>query len=250
MDEINEQPEKVDELLAAWSQHHAPSALQLANLQARILAESAASSGKVARPARGWRLSRQVLPFAAALVCCALAVTLVLQFGGERPAPSAAPPAASQLPLEHLQTLLSEMDRLFDERLAWVAETNETIALGLDEKSFARGPHVVVRVVVLKRSPDANSWQPVWTGDVVSRSEERVQIRSASDASRLSLWTHVLPDGAVAVDTELGLESNGPVWNSSTVQQSLVPLQVLSARAQGGEFQIWQTAALLPEAEL
>jgi hypothetical protein len=250
MDEMNEQPEKVDELLAAWSLHNAPSAPHLAKLQARILVEAAVSSGRVARPARAWRIPPRILPFAAALVSCALAVTLVLRFSGERPATSAAPPAASQLPLEHLQTLLSEMDRMFDERLAWVAETNETISLGLEEKFFSRGPHVVVRVVVLKRSPDANSWQPIWTGDVVSRSEERVQFSSASDASRLSLWTHVLPDGAVAVDTELGLQSNGPVWSSSTVQQSQVPLQVLSASAQGDEFQIWQTAALLPEAEL
>jgi hypothetical protein len=138
------------------------------------------------------------------------------------------------------------MDRLFSERLAWVAETNQDVSLGLDETSSTGGPRVAVRVVVLKRMADAKTWQPIWIGDVVSRPEELVQL-STSDTSRLSLWTHLLPDGALAVDTELGIEDSGTVWSSSSVQQSQVPQQVLFARAQGGEFQVWQTVALFPE---
>ena len=250
MDVMNEQPEKLDELLAAWSQRQEPSSAHLANLQAKIFIEAAPNSGAVARPAPAWQLPSRIIPFAAALACCALAVILALRSGGIGPVTSAAPPAASQLPNDHLQTLLSEMDRLFRERLAWVAETNQEVSLGLDESSSAGGPHVAVRVVVLKRAADAKSWQPIWTGDVVSRPEELVQLSSTSDASRLSLWTHVLPDGAVAVDTELGIEDSGTVWTSSSVQQSQVPQQVLFARAQGGEFQVWQTAALLQEGAL
>ena len=250
MDVMNQQPEKLDELLASWSQSNEPSSAHLANLQAKIFIEAAPRSGAVARPAPAWQRPPWIIPFAAALACCALAVTLALRFGGIGPVTSAAPPAASQLPTDHLQTLLSEMDRLFQGRLAWVAETNQDVSLGLDESSSAGGPHVAVRVVVLKCAADGKSWQPIWTGDVVSRPEELVQLSFTTDASRLSLWTHVLPDGAVAVETELGIEGNETEWTSTSVQQSQVPQQVLFTRAQRGEFQVWQTAALLPEVAL
>jgi hypothetical protein len=161
-----------------------------------------------------------------------------------------AAPDASQLPREHLQTLHSEMDRLFADRLAWLAETNQEVFLGLGESYAVHGPRIALRVIVLKRASNAKSWQEIWAGDVVSRPEELVQLSTTREASRLSLWTHVLPDGAVAVDTKLDIGGNGPVWTSSSVQKPQVPQQVISARAQGGEFQVWQTATLFPGGSL
>lgn len=248
---MNEQSDKLDELLAAWSQRHAPSSAHLANLHSKIFSEAGLPSGVVARPAPAWQTTSPIIPFAAALACCALVSLFALRRSDSEPGTVASlPPAASRLPSDHLETLLSEMDHLFPERLAWVAETNREVLLGLDESMAARGPRVAVRVVVLKRSADAKTWQLIWTGDVVSRPEELVQLTSSDDTSRLSLWTHVLPDGAVAVDTELGIVGNNSLWSSSSVQQSQVPQQVLTARSQGNEFQVWQTAAVFPERAL
>ena len=73
--------------------------------------------------------------------------------------------------------LLREMERMFENRLEWIAETDGRVLLEIQQEDLSGGAHessgVAVRVVVVQRNADQPQWTPVWAVDLVAR-EERV----------------------------------------------------------------------------
>ena len=95
--------------------------------------------------------------------------------GGDQPAL----PDYAQLNDDQLRDrtmLLSEMKKLFGERLKWLAETDKSVAFGLSDRGKASGDAtsensavpLAVRVVVEKRTAAGNDWELAWAVDVVS----------------------------------------------------------------------------------
>jgi hypothetical protein len=247
---MNNEPDQLDHLLQQWVDRHEPSDAHLARLRQQILAQ--ASGTPLISSSANWQRSVGLRAAIAALAACVLLAVAWLQ---PRPLEKVAlevPTGAVHVPAEHLQAIVAEMERLFEGRLAWIGETNQDIALGIpgDDREIPEGSHVAVRVVVLKRPSPSAPWQALWIGDVVSHSDELVEVVAPRDGSRLSLWAHLLPDGAVTIDTELAVGNDDKRWTSSTVQQPAVPTQIALRRDGTAEYQVWQTAAILPEGAL
>ena len=98
--------------------------------------------------------------------------------------------------------VLAGMEQTFAGRLAWVAEHDQTVTVGLADGSAA-ATSVAVRIVVLTRRGPAARWEPAWQTDVVVRDEQVVDVAAGAHGDgRLKLWAHCLPDGAITVDGE------------------------------------------------
>jgi hypothetical protein len=248
---MSDESNELDQQLQRWARHSAPSEDRLRRLRREILnrAIPVPAGPSLAAPAWWQRVAGR-----AALAVMALSVLLAVMFlpREKKNAAGPSPAAIASLPEAHLQKLLAEVERLFDDHLAWVAETNNDVSLGIEPSgsSGSDRPRVAVRVVVMQRSSPTDPWLAIWKGDVAARAEELVQVDSPGDGSQLKLWTYVLPDGAVSVDSELAMPGAPAMWKSTSVQQPQVPLQVLSNRQGDAEYQVWQTAAVLPESAL
>ena len=182
---------------------------------------------------------------------------------------SAIPPEYAWLSEDQLHSksvLLSEMQELFGHQLSWLAETNSRVEVGLNERSVsdedraasATTVPLAVRVVVEKRDSSSSGWQLAWAVDVMSRSEELVEIAPQSgDGASILLWAYALPDGLIAVDSELSLPGvTAPQASSdsaiiratlSNVQQDRQPSESLVTDSDGIEYRVFQTVAILDE---
>jgi len=148
--------------------------------------------------------------------------------------------------------LLAEMERLFEGRLTWLAELNGLVQVGLEqdgEPVAATSRPVAMRLVVARRKPTEKDWTAIWSIDVVSRSEQLVRLASESGHDdQVLIWTYVLPDGMIAIDTSLALQLPSPIPSTySGLQQAGVPTTLCSLRIDDVEFQVVQTVALLDE---
>jgi hypothetical protein len=168
--------------------------------------------------------------------------------------PSQALPPEVQFPASQLAEkarLLAGMEEAFNGRLAWVAEHGRQVELGLlpDTARLPRDARsLAVRLIVLARQGKDSAWRPIWQADAIARDEEIVDLtaESVGDGS-LRVWMHPLPDGAIAVDTDLAVNGLLPVRSSfSGVQHSGTPQRVFSSQSEDAEFQIYQIVAALP----
>lgn len=163
--------------------------------------------------------------------------------------------------------LLSEMKELFGDQLTWLAETNERIEVGLSDRQdvsvlSALGNDEVplaVRVVVERRAAMGNGWEIAWSVDVVSKSEEVVDLAPATDdGTSMRLWAYAMPDGMFAVDSELSFPSDEassavPLPGRtetfhaafSNVQEDRQPSEEFWTSAGGVEYRVLQTVAVL-----
>ena len=106
---------------------------------------------------------------------------------------------------------------------------------------------MAVRVVVLSRKPGDSAWKPLWGADLLTHDEQLVELPSGkTGGADLRLWTHRLPDGAIAVDGDLALSGKSPVRSSFRgIQQPAVPQRVFSLETDEAEYQVYQTVAML-----
>jgi hypothetical protein len=169
--------------------------------------------------------------------------------------------------LRSRSVLLSEMKSLFGDRLTWLAETDTRIEFGLHDRQAANDSStsadstvpLAVRVVVERRASADSDWQLAWSVDVMSRSEELVELPPATgDGTSMTLWAYALPDGMVAVDSELSFSdhndgkaaltsSKGGAFQAafSHVQQDRLPSEELLIGSDGVEYRVFQTVAVL-----
>jgi hypothetical protein len=250
---MKHEPDQLDGLLQQWARQHEPSDEHLWQLRQEIV-ERSALPGTIAPPSiaagpRRWAPTQR-LALAVALAGVALVVASALwPSSRQKSLATPLPAAVNQIPQRHLSVLLAETKSLFGQRLAWVAETDQDVSLGLDESDLQppADTHVAVRVVVFQRGSRQDAWRPIWKGDVLTRAEELIHVTSSSDGSQWSLWTHVLPDGAVSIDSELAVPKRDLAsWKTTSVQQPQVPCRLVATQRGGDEFQVWQTAAVVP----
>ena len=210
-------------------------------------------------PSATWpgRLVWFALGAAAAILA---AVLLVSWLGPDRPVAVpqrqlAGLPAAARLDRQQLaaqSTLFGAMQEVFAGRLTWMAETDGKVILGIEpegEASPADSEAITVRLVVMSRRRGESDWHTRWNVDCIVHNEQLVELAAADGSeNRLALWTHLLPDGMIAVDTSLGIEGpNGRASSSSGVQRPQVPQRILDLRTERSEYRVFQTVAVLPK---
>jgi len=179
-------------------------------------------------------------------------------------------PGYAQLNDEQLRrrtVLLSEMKELFGEQLTWLAETDSRIEVGLSDRQNVSVPSVLendevplaVRVVVERRAAAGSDWEIAWAVDVVSKSEEVVDLAPATDdGTSMRLWAYAMPDGMFAVDSELSFSSadggslvtlpgRAEAFHAtfSNVQEDRQPSEEFWTSAGGVEYRVLQTVAVL-----
>jgi hypothetical protein len=214
----------------------------------RAAIRDARAIGPAAIPPRD-RWSERAKWFAAGLAA-ALAIAWLSWPARHDDAPADWPPsvrfAAGQI--AEKTALVAGMEATFGDALAWIAEHDRRVDVGLVPGRAGGGGPVAVRIVVLVRRVGEAAWQPAWRSDVVARDEQVVDVPTGRGGSgRLRLWAHALPDGAFAIDGELTLaDTTMPLAASySGVQRPGEPRRVTGDRTSDVEWQIIQTVVPL-----
>ena len=262
---MNTPPEdRLGQMLSDWADRHAPSAKDLAWLEARITAAVSDEKFLDAPPvplAAARSVARgRLLWFslgAAATVLVALALRLGRHDAPAGPDPRetvqdrAAVAAFSDEQLAEKRVLLAEMSRLFADRLTWVAEDGGEVCVGTARSGerTSDGLPIAVRVVVLTRKVGDREWKPARKLDVVTRGEQWVDVAPLAPLGlpqqKLQLWTMLLPDGMVAVDASLAVDGGARPATFSGVQAAGSPNRAFRLTKGGTEYQVFQTVSLL-----
>ena len=213
---------------------------------AAIRADAALVSPAAPMPPRN-RWPERAAWFAAG-IAAAVAAVIVLR-PGDRDDVTADWPPSVRFAAEQVAgkaALVAGLEETFAGHLAWVAEHDDRVDVGLAPDVARTGaPAVAERIVVLARPAGTAAWKPVWQSDVIAREEEVVDVATGSGGTgRLRLWTHSLPDGAIAIDGDLSLaDATLPLRASyGGVQRPGEPRRVTGAREGEIEWQVIQTA--------
>jgi hypothetical protein len=250
------QPDRLDDVLRQWAVERSADEEHMQQLgdhigqvlredTFRLLDEQAVEHKLAVRR----RIALAVVGTAALLLTAVAGVAWLSWPDRQQIAPEFAWLTAQQV--QNKQILWTEFDRTFDQRLTWIAETSNQVEIGLAEDGVPAprdSRPVAVRVVVARRTA-GQAWQPVWAVDVISRTDQLVHLpREGSKAVDLAMRAHLLPDGRVAVDTTLEIDNQQMhSARSSNVHQDLKPTMVFSQQADGVEYQVFQTVALLKD---
>ena len=273
-------PDNLDDRLRRWANEHTPAKSNMELLRVRIV-EQIRGEGFDSTPARPETLSPSgkavwfSVGLAAAILLCVgglwLANRLLPQVAAPLQPSESIPPEFAQFERSQLagkSALLAEVERLFGDRLAWIAETKDHVSFGLTTDSLdpttgqngtsgsdaighahAQGKPLAVRVVVARRQAGTTKAESVWSVDFLARSEQVVHLTSAdAQGAELLVWVYSLPDGKIAVDTNLALSGPTAVaMTSSGLQNSGVPAGVYSTRHGDTEYEVFQTVAFLED---
>ncbi|HUT10596.1 MAG TPA: hypothetical protein VMY42_08870 [Thermoguttaceae bacterium] len=195
---------------------------------------------------------------AAALVAATLLV--VLRPRPDVVVPSDLPPQYAWLDQSQLgekAALLREMERVFENRLQWVAETEGRVVMQVEQDGRdgaalpAEAAGVAVRVVVVQRDADSDQWTPVWAVDVLARQQQVVHLTPSNaglpPGTELVLWAFAVDDDVIAVDSRLSVAEHSLQVEFSDVQRSGVPARVYEVREHGRQYRVFQTIAMLDD---
>lgn len=257
---------RLDRLLRDWAARRLPDETGLAELGDRILgrwAEESCGPGVECNGGHAPALRHRIVWVASA---GALVAALVAAIGlvGRFLAPGPAPVPEGQISREiavsrngiaefgpsrraEMATVFLATERLFGRHLAWVAEMGSEVRLGLnvDCGPSADRPLVAIRVWVARRAAVNSSWSQVWSVDLVGRSDEFIHI-PLDAAGDLHLWAFVLPDGMVAVDTDLAVKGAAAAGGvAANVCPPATPVLISSWTDRGVEYGVFQAAAVL-----
>ena len=282
---MNENPpsDPLDNMLQHWADERAASSEHLDNLQDRIVGAIGDDISSIDQHVATSRIAvtssaisqseppytrRPISQRRASLVGTLISVTLLalVAFTWSAQMRSGIPDYArlNESQLTERMIVLSEMKDVFGNQFNWVAETDSRIEVGLRDESPTNGQsltpgdalEIVVRVVVEERSSSRDQWRRTWSADVISQSEEVVELAAKDDdQSTMTMWAYVLPDGMVAIDSELSFSENGRADATakaapfraafSNVQKDRQPSEELLTGANGVEYRVFQTVAVL-----
>jgi hypothetical protein len=244
-------PDDSDPLVRRWAEGKTFRSGELERITAEICGR-ARNQAAVSNSRISWRSpSVAIAAISLATAAAVLYFALFRPFIPPKPEPSNTDAELAQLtPLatERMRVLAAETGRLFDQRVAWLAETNEDLLFGLDESPVSGDQsrqQITLRIVVFHRSPGTQGWQPVFATNVVTREEEVIEMQNKTDGPSLRLWTHILPDQSVAVDTDLTMGNSAPHWSTTSVLSAESPAAVVKDSDGPGEYQVWQSAAIM-----
>lgn len=256
---------KLDGMLRQWKAEQAPDAAHKENLNGRIRhairqetrkpVPAPSGAGTPLAPLFG-RLAYTALGVAAVLT-----ILLVIHFReeGERPStgrwPGFAASAQSLAAIDgegmaEAATLFREMNATFGDRLKWVVETDEDVQVAtIDQERDGEQPEtalVLVRTLVLSKPVSGGRWRPDWRAQVVTRSQEVVQVNFGGGKARLTMWTFPVNGEAVAVDSRLELPGTMSIESSaSEILLSAQPEGIHTFFRDGREYRIMQAAKIL-----
>jgi len=259
----------LDKLLEQWAAQHATDEDHARVLATRIVDELS-RDGSTNRNVRAVQAVRTVprrkylYPALAASVALVIfAGALLVPFGPTRkgqgpltmsPGDDTAALAAAVAPsdIEAGERLFREMADLFSDELRWIVESDSKVRLGIHQVSGGRiagAAPLLIRVLVLQRGRGEASWRTLLETDVLTRSQELVEaVPDPAVDNRLALWTHVLPDGKVAVDSNIRLTS--PIRacvDATNILSPGKPARVFSLQTDDAEYHIFQVVIPLPE---
>jgi hypothetical protein len=250
---------QLDDLLRRWAASREPDARRLDALRERVAKRVSAPDCGVYRRQPSMLLRIAAWGSAAAAVALlALGLVWLLRGHGtpmaEHPAPSAgdmrpdgpAPAWFAPTPVDSKRELLAELQRVFEGRVAWVAETASQIRLGLNGDD-AVGPALAIRLVLVQRLGDAAP-RPVWAVDLISDEQRLVTLpANAADGADLAVWTYVLPDGLLAVDGDIRWpqRSELPRAAYTDLVRPDVPQVVFQWQGDGVEYEVYQSVSVL-----
>ena len=115
--------------------------------------------------------------------------------------------------------VFEEMQRVFDQRLAWVAETGKDILLEVDsEETNPQAPLLCIRLTLASKSNRDFGAEggKVWEMDLIVRSEQTVRIGTDDSNTQLVLWPFLTDDGKVLVETQFNLTVPNEINHRST----------------------------------
>jgi len=251
--------EPLDDLLQQWAEAKSSSQEGLSQLRQRIAIERDRldTDGIVVSPIQGnsgfWRAVSLIAIGTSLLLLIALGLSWFSQPRNDKELIANAPqfvlPTISNLELANKRILVSELQRIFDRHFAWIVETNGEVHLGVDQDHVQLNDAVpiVVRLAVVCRKTSQTQWKHVWSADVVSRSEQLVELSLASEGdTRLLIWAYALPDGMIAVEGEMRLPGEEAVRPTfSELKKSGDSSKVFTTTLGDTEYQVFQTVELL-----
>lgn len=203
----NDTQDPLDQLLRQGLDHREPSDEHLAELTSRIQLElrSQTTSTRSAETVR-LRAWSGVLSVAASLL-----VGIFLWRNSTVP-PNLNDKMVSPSPVAafgvNQSLVFGEMQRVFDQRLAWVAETGQDVLMEVDsEETETEGPLLCIRLTLASKSnsESGEEGRKVWEMDVIVRNEQTVRIGAADSIPQLVLWPFLTEDGKVLVETQFNL---------------------------------------------
>lgn len=254
----------LDKLLEQWAAQHATDEGHARVLAERIVDELSRDGSPnlnvtAARPGRTVPPRKYLYPALAASVALMIfAGALFVRYGGRPPTVLPGDDTAARaaiVPPSDIEAggrLFREMGDLFSDELRWVAESDSKVRLGIHQVSGGRiagAAPLLIRVLVLQRGRGETSWRTLLATDVLTRSQELVEVAADPTAdNRLALWTHVLPDGKVAVDSNIRLTS--PIRacvNATNILSPGKPARLFSLQTEDAEYHIFQVVIPLPK---
>ena len=201
---------------------------------------------------RGWHIGALSFGIGAALAACLCWILL-------SPEPAAPPTAAIDATsiaalhkdqLEASAKVFGEMLRMFAGQLNWLVESNGTVELGISTdpgsapSSDARP--IAIRILVVSRDKGEREWKPAWTADVLTFEEQQVVLADGDRRPAVNLWSHRLPDQAMAIDTSLTpAGTDKPMVTTAVLAPAGRPVEVLSGSTARREFRVFQSVSNL-----
>ncbi len=252
---------QLDDLLRRWADSRVPDAQHLDALRQKAAKLASAPDCGVCQRQPLGPLRMAAWGFVTAAVAL-LAVGFAWLVGrdgtqlAELPAPSAgdvrpdgpAPAPAWLAPprVDAQRELLAELQRVFEGRIAWVAETASQIRLGLNGND-AGGAALAIRLVLVQRLGDAAP-RPVWAVDLISGEERLVDLPAdVAEGAEVAVWTYALPDGLLAVDGDIRWPQRPelPRARYTDLLRPGVPQVVFQWRSDGVEYEVYQSVSVL-----
>ena len=249
--------EIVDKLIKQWAERRAPDAVQEQALEDRIVAEVRRMHRLrlSAVPARAFpsllasRLTWAVLGAVVALG--AGAIFIHVRTPGIPPPNGSELAGMSQAGARTVQRLFEETNRLFDDQLRWVTQSDGgNLELGLavaGERAAAGRQPVAVRVTIVSRPSNRDAWKRVWQADVLTWTEEAVELKpDLASGNKLALWVFPVGNGNMALDSRFDMKMPLQISSqASAIVREGQPLKTLTVREGEAEYCVFQTVKRL-----
>lgn len=235
--------DKLDKLLKDWDKQLEPKFADKSKLKQAVL-------DQIQKPEQGLKGKGQYFIIHRSFVYyAAIAASFVVVIGAvfmmmnkKTPPPQADSPmiALSNNDLKELQTVRSEVDRVFPEGVAWVFKCkNQMEITPADDASGSEKSKLLIHHVVVKKVD--GKWKKVYVADVMTRTGQQIYYDKDSD-NKTYLWTHKLDQNRFALEGQLKIKANGMVLDVEFIggQELNKPYLLKTVKKNNSEYRIYQ----------
>jgi hypothetical protein len=187
--------------------------------------------------------------FRSAGIAAALFFAFLAGIWVERHANDSLPPvnavSISPKELRGLRKISYEIASLFADDFRWMRVTNNgnpVIVTGKRKSLNDVNSRILVRYVVLRKSPDSKEWSKVHVADLVTQPGEPVDLRGADSGS---IWTFPTGGDVFAVQAKIRLNVKGECIDLryDGGQRLLLPICVKTIKDGNVEYRVYQEIA-------